>query len=157
VSLYNNTQSTSSNLPISALLKYTSFHPTRPYFLAITATGDITCYSITSKRPSHTFEIKATTAVWWGNKVLVACEDLSIKILDFEAKTILHEFQTSAPATSLWMGEGQLIVGLKTGRCEVWNISESMRCKKVSEATIGRGGSPILYVAWVFSLSMMLT
>jgi hypothetical protein len=124
--------------------------------LAITTTGDVTCYSITSKRPSHTFQVKATTAIWNGNKVLVACEDLSVKSLDFESKTFVQEFQINAPATRLCIDEGRVFVGLKTGRCEVWSMAEDMGCKKISEAMVGRGGSAILSIGWVLPLMIVL-
>ena len=55
----------------------------------------------------------------------------------------------TAPVTKLALApEGKLIVGMKTGKCEVWSIT-SQGNKKLYEATAGRG-NPILDVDWVY-------
>jgi hypothetical protein len=42
-----------------------------------------------------------------------------------------------------------MLIGLKTGRCEVWSITNHFKCKKTSEGGVGRGASAILNVEWV--------
>jgi hypothetical protein len=74
---------------------------------------------------------------------------MKIKVIDLEKPRVLKEYPISAPPSSIWCGGGMIIVGLKTGGCEVWSISRDMKCKKVSESMVGRGESPIMNVAWV--------
>lgn len=105
----------------------------------------------------HTFQIRATTATWWDTSVIVACEDLSVKCVSFELKAVLCEFQIGAPATSICKFDSTVVVGLKTGRCEVWTISDEMICKKRAECVVGRGDKPILSAHWVFNLYIWLT
>lgn len=116
--------------------------------------GNLTCFSITSKRPGHTFAIKAITAIWWDNKVIAGCEDLTIKILDFESKRVCEEISVSAPITKLSLSDGKLLIGMKTGKCEIWNLGPKGN-KKLCEATAGRS-DPILNAEWVFSLHICI-
>ena len=116
----------------------------------------MTCYNITSNRPSHAFQIRATAATWWNTYAIAACENLSVKCASFEEKTILFEFQIGAPATSISINDSTIIIGLKTGRCEVWTISEEMKSKKIGECIVGKGASPILSAQWVFTSCIAL-
>jgi hypothetical protein len=145
----NTTHSKSSSLAIDTPLKFTAFHPTRPQFLAITTGGDLTYHNTSSKRSSRTFQIHATTAIWWNNNVVAACEDLSVKCISFEEKTVLWEFQIGAPATSIFSSDSTIFVGLKTGRCEAYTVSERTKCKKIGECLVGQGAGPILNVQGV--------
>lgn len=62
---------------------------------------------------------------------------------------MLTEFQIGAPSTRIWTGGDRMLIGLKTGRCEVWSITDQFKCKKISEGGVGRGASAILNVEWV--------
>jgi hypothetical protein len=78
---------------------------------------------------------------------------MTIKIVDFVTNTIVSEFRIGAPAISIACDDSRLFLGLKTGRCEMWSISKDQRCKKASEIVVGKGGSPILNIQWVYSLA----
>ena len=90
------------------------------------------------------------TAIWWDNKVIAGCEDLTVKILDFESKRVCEEISVSAPITKLSVSEERLLIGMKTGKCEIWSLG-SKGNKKLYEATAGRS-DPILNAEWVIPL-----
>lgn len=60
---------------------------------------------------------------------------------------MLEEFSVSAPVTTLCFADGKLLVGMKTGKCEIWTIGPKGN-KKSYEATAGRNDS-ILKAEWV--------
>jgi hypothetical protein len=145
---YDNSKS--STLSLESPLKFTQFHPTRQQFLALTAKGDLTCYNIPLKKTVHTFPIRGTTATWWKSYAIVGCEDFSVKVISFEDRTVLFKFQIGAPATCISTLDSQVAVGLSSGRCELWKLSESAKCKMLGECVVGK--SPILNVHYVPSL-----
>jgi len=146
----NTTQSKQSSLPIETPLKYTSFHPSRPQFLSISLTGDLTTYNLATKRSTHVFPIRATTACWWNSRIIAVCEDLLVRSISLEENIVTNEFRINAPATSICIsGEGRMILGLRTGTCEVWECDGSKGWSNKYETIVGRGVNPILNAQWV--------
>ena len=80
-----------------------------------------------------------------------------MKCVSFEEKIILWEFQIGAPATSIFSSDSTIFVGLKTGRCEAWTISEGKRYRKIGECIVGQGAGPILNVQGVIASLDLLT
>ena len=59
----------------------------------------------------------------------------------------------NAPITKLSFSEGRLLVGMKTGKCEIWSLGPKGN-KKLYEATAGRS-DPILNAEWVIPLILI--
>jgi len=80
-------------------------------------------YSVTSSRPTNKFDVMAVTATWKDDTTaLAACDDGYIKYLNFETKCITMKIRFSSPPKNIFvdMGKGDIIVGLKDGRCDLF-------------------------------------
>jgi len=76
--------------------------------------------------------------MWWKSHALVACEDSSVQAVSFEERKVLFKFQIGALATCISALDAQVAVGLNSGRCELWKISEPTKCKIVGECVVGK-------------------
>ena len=146
------TQSTTSTITTEKAIKYTEFHPARKLFLTINSDGHLICYKIGDKKPFHTSRLQGIVATWYDDGVFVASDDLRIFHIYVEGNILCVPCKVSAPPTSILAEKGKLIVGTKIGKCEVFSVNEALKCTKLHEIAVGRGGSGILSMQWVSSL-----
>ena len=74
----------------------------------------------------------ASTATWMDDTTaLAACDDGYIKYLNFESKCITNEVGYSFLAKNILVdvGRGDIVVGLKDGRCELFESNGPDRGK----------------------------
>jgi len=79
-------------------------------------------YSVTSSRPTNKFDVMASTATWMDDTTaLAACDDGFIRYLNFETKCIVNRIEYSYYAKNILVDlpRGDIVVGLKNGRCDL--------------------------------------
>jgi WD40 repeat protein len=143
-----------SPIPVKGPLISVLWHPTRHVFLGITQNGSLSYHTTAPLRTIHPFDITVTHAAWYDNesRVVVTCEDLSVRILDFEAKTNLYAFSLTAQISSMSFHSKGLVIGTKKGRCEIWNISLTAALTKTVGTVVEKSENrviPIISAQWV--------
>lgn len=146
IHLHNLTKVSKSIISVKTAIKHTAFHPGRNWFLTINVKGEVSCYSISDKKPKCTVALQTTAATWWGDSILAASEDFNLYHVDLETKELTPICQIGSPATSILAENGKLVVGTKTGHCEVYSLTETLQCEKLYEAVVGIGGSDVLNI-----------